>query len=153
MTRILKIGSMLVAAVMSGCTTPSASKSPSAVAAETEEFCRHFLHLPAAQPQCDYVNYHHDEATNVEGAGRCMTDCECDGVRSCVNHICTGIARPTGMDQCHKPDYRWNEEWNGGGPGLCANDCECNATRSCVNGRCQDEPPQRDWNGRQKFPH
>jgi hypothetical protein len=93
---------------------------------------------PASQPQCDYVNYHHDEAVNVQGPGRCTTDCDCDGMRSCRDGACTGDARPTGMDHCNDPGYRWNEAWNGGGTGLCANDCECDGTRACVSGHCQD---------------
>jgi len=95
--------------------------------------------ISPAQPQCDFINFHHDESINVEGPGHCTTDCECDGMRACTESVCTGVARPTGTDQCHKPDYRWNEDWNGGGSGLCANDCQCNGTRRCRGGHCQDE--------------
>jgi hypothetical protein len=96
--------------------------------------------LPPVQPQCDFVNYHHDESVNVQGPSRCTTDCDCDGLRSCTDGVCQGEARPTGLEDCRKPGYLWNEAWNGGGPGLCANDCECNGTRTCVGGHCQDSP-------------
>jgi hypothetical protein len=139
--------------MLSACASMTAGKSHSAENALSDESCRRFLHLPPTQPQCDYVNYHHDESKSVEGPGRCTTDCECDGQRTCLDHVCTGLARPTGMDQCHKPDYRWNEDWNGGGPGLCANDCECNGTRSCVFGHCQDKPAALpEFNGHGKHP-
>jgi hypothetical protein len=96
--------------------------------------------LPAAQSQCDFVNYHRDETVNVQGSGRCTTDCDCDGMRSCKDGACAGEARPTITDpkQCNDPSYRWNEAWNGGGSGVCANDCECNGTRTCMSGHCQD---------------
>jgi hypothetical protein len=97
-------------------------------------------HAIPLQPQCDFVNYHRDETVNVQGPGRCSSDCDCDGMRSCKEGVCTGEARPIGTDRCDDPTYRWNEAWNGGGSGVCANDCECDGTRSCVNGRCQDRP-------------
>ena len=40
--------------------------------------------LAATQPQCDFVNYHRDESVNVQGPGKCTTDCDCDGTRSCT---------------------------------------------------------------------
>jgi hypothetical protein len=97
--------------------------------------------VPAAQPQCDFVNYHHAESINVQGAGQCATDCDCDGMRSCIGGACSGTARPviTNVSQCDDPNYHWNETWNGGGDGVCANDCECNGTRTCVNGHCQGQ--------------
>jgi hypothetical protein len=96
--------------------------------------------LATSQPQCDFVNYHRDETVNVQGAGKCTTDCDCDGMRSCTDGTCTGTARPTITDvkQCDDPSYHWNEAWNGGGDGVCANDCECNGTRTCASGHCQD---------------
>jgi hypothetical protein len=96
--------------------------------------------LPANQPQCNFVNYHRDEAINVQGAGKCTTDCDCDGMRSCTAGACTGTARPTitAVSQCDDPKYLWNEDWNGAGPGVCANDCECNGTRTCASGHCAD---------------
>ena len=88
------------------------------------------------QPQCDFVNYHHDESVNVQGPGRCTTDCDCDGMRSCSNGVCAGEARPIAGQHCNDPSYRWNEAWNGGGDGVCATDCECDRSRHCVNGHC-----------------
>ena len=98
--------------------------------------------LPPLQPQCDFVNYHHDESVNVQGPGKCTTDCDCDGVRSCTDGACAGKARPdpTDLAACNSPDYKWNEAWNGGGAGTCANDCQCNSTRHCVGGQCQASP-------------
>jgi hypothetical protein len=99
--------------------------------------------LAATQPQCDFVNYHHDESVNVQGSGKCTTDCDCDGVRSCTGGECTGTARPTDTAHCNSPEYKWNEAWNGGGDGVCATDCECNGTRTCVSGHCQGNPPAK----------
>ena len=98
--------------------------------------------LPPAQPQCDYVNYHRDESVNVQGPGKCTTDCDCDGMRSCIDATCTGTARPEPMDiaACERADYKWNEAWNGGGHGVCANDCECDGARQCAAGHCQAGP-------------
>lgn len=98
---------------------------------------------PPLQPQCDFVNYHRDESMNVQGAGLCTTDCDCDGMRSCTAGACTGDARPVGVEHCNDPTYRWNEAWNGGGSGVCANDCECDSTRGCVNGHCQAGPAHK----------
>lgn len=102
-------------------------------------------HLAASQPECDFVNYHRNEALNVQGDGRCTTDCDCDGMRSCKDGACTGDARPiiTDPKQCDDPSYRWNEAWNGAGIGVCANDCECNSTRTCAAGHCQDSAPAK----------
>ena len=96
--------------------------------------------LPSLQPQCDYVNYHHDESVNVQGPGQCTTDCDCDGVRSCTQGRCEGEARPKPGEHCDDPSYKWNEAWNGGGDGVCANDCECNGTRTCQGGHCTATP-------------
>ncbi len=90
------------------------------------------------QPQCNFVNYHHDESANALGPSRCSTDCDCDGMRSCIGNTCTGEPRPIGTEHCNDPTYRWNEAWNGGGEGLCANDCQCDRNRRCMNGHCAD---------------
>jgi hypothetical protein len=100
-------------------------------------------HAAATQPQCDYVNYNHDESVNAQGPARCTTDCDCDGLRACKDGACTGEARPVGMDHCNDPSYRWNEAWNGGGSGLCGNDCECDGARVCTAGHCTDDPTHR----------
>jgi hypothetical protein len=94
--------------------------------------------LAASQPQCDFVNYYRVEALNVLGPGRCRTDCDCDGIRSCMAGMCRGLARPTDASHCNDPSYRWNEAWNTGGAGVCTSDCECNGTRTCASGHCQD---------------
>jgi len=99
--------------------------------------------VPPNQPQCDYVNYHHDESVNLQGPGKCTTDCDCDGMRLCKTGACTGAARPEGTEHCNDASYRWNEAWNGGGSGNCANDCECDSTRTCVTGHCQSGPPPK----------
>ena len=84
-----------------------------------------------------------DESINLQGPGRCATDCDCDGMRSCVDGACSGEARPVGVEHCRDASCRWNEEWNGGGAGVCASDCQCNGSRVCAAGRCQDaRPPQ-----------
>jgi hypothetical protein len=94
--------------------------------------------LPTTQPQCDFVNYHHDESVNVQGPSKCTTDCDCDGMRSCTVGVCSGVARPdpANVAACNEPGYKWNEDWNGGSPGACANDCQCNGTRRCASGHC-----------------
>jgi hypothetical protein len=49
----------------------------------------------AANSQCNFYNYHHDESRNAGGAGHCSSDCDCDGMRTCgPNGLCQGDARP-----------------------------------------------------------
>ncbi len=93
----------------------------------------------SAARDCNFVNYHHDEAKNAAGAGKCATDCDCDGMRTCAGGTCQGTARPatTGPSVCNNKDYRWNEAWNPQGAGRCANDCECDGLRTCTAGTCQ----------------
>ncbi len=50
-----------------------------------------FAHPPAAA--CNTPQYHWNEALNASGPGRCASDCECDGLRSCVAGSCQGAAR------------------------------------------------------------
>jgi hypothetical protein len=97
---------------------------------------------------CNFVNYRHDEAKNTAGPGKCSSDCDCDGMRTCsfdhsgkvgASGTCQGTARPegTGPAVCNNKDYHWNEAWSPQGPGRCANDCECDGLRTCTAGACQ----------------
>jgi hypothetical protein len=88
--------------------------------------------------QCDFVNYHHDEARNAKGASKCASDCDCDGMRSCVSGACQGTARPDKLtpETCNRKEYHYRESWTPAGAGKCANDCECDGLRSCVSGQC-----------------
>jgi len=91
-----------------------------------------------ADHQCDYVNFHHNEAKNAKGPGKCASDCDCDGMRSCVSGTCTGNARPAKLtaETCNSKDYHYQEAWTPAGPGKCAGDCECDGLRTCVSGEC-----------------
>lgn len=111
---------------------------PALAACSSSETHSDTAKLAPSQPQCNFVNYHRDEAVNVQGPGRCTTDCDCDGMRSCTGGTCSGEARPTDNSHCNDPSYHWNEAWNGGGAGVCASDCECEGTRTCVSGHCAD---------------
>lgn len=91
-----------------------------------------------ADGKCDFVNYYHDESKNAKGAGKCATDCDCDGMRSCTSGECQGKARPDTLtkETCDQKDYVYNEAWTPAGAGKCANDCECDGLRTCVSGQC-----------------
>jgi len=91
-----------------------------------------------ADGKCDYVNFHHNEAKNANGPGVCTTDCDCDGMRSCVSGKCSGTARPAKLNAttCNSKDYLYNEAWTKAGPGKCSGDCECDGLRTCVSGEC-----------------
>ena len=91
-----------------------------------------------ADAQCNFVNFHHNEAKNAKGAGKCTTDCDCDGMRSCDAGKCTGTARPAKLnaETCNSKDYHYQESWTKAGPGKCSGDCECDGQRNCVNGEC-----------------
>ena len=91
-----------------------------------------------ADGNCDYVNFHHKEAKNAKGPGKCASDCDCDGMRSCVSGQCTGTARPAKLtaETCNSKDYHYQEAWTKAGPGKCSGDCECDGQRNCVNGEC-----------------
>jgi hypothetical protein len=101
----------------------------------------------AAASRCDFVNYYHDEARNTAGPGRCSSDCDCDGLRTCsfdhaagkvsASRVCEGTARPLEAGACNKREYRWNEAWNPEGPGRCSSDCACDGLRTCASGACQ----------------
>jgi hypothetical protein len=91
-----------------------------------------------ADHQCDYVNYHHNEAKNATGPGKCESDCDCDGMRSCVAGACKGSARPAKLTAatCNSKDYHYQEAWTPAGPGKCSGDCECDGLRTCASGEC-----------------
>ncbi len=91
-----------------------------------------------ADGQCDFVNYHHDEAKNPKGAGKCASDCDCDGMRSCTSGACQGTARPATLtaETCNRKEYHYRESWTPAGAGRCATDCECDGLRSCTSGQC-----------------
>jgi hypothetical protein len=93
--------------------------------------------LPADH-QCDFVNYFHDETKNPQGPGACRSDCDCDGMRSCVSGTCSGTARPEKLtaESCNREDYHYRESWTPAGPGKCSGDCECDGLRTCVSGQC-----------------
>ena len=40
-----------------------------------------------------FILYIKDERYNLAGNGLCLNDCECDGLRTCVNGKCSGNAR------------------------------------------------------------
>jgi hypothetical protein len=88
--------------------------------------------------QCNFANYFHDEVRNPRGPGVCTTDCDCDGMRSCVSGTCTGKARPKRLtaQTCNRADYHYRESWTRTGPGTCSGDCECDGLRTCVVGHC-----------------
>jgi hypothetical protein len=92
-----------------------------------------------ADHQCNYANFHHNEAKNTTGAGKCATDCDCDGMRSCTSGECTGKARPEKLtaEACNSKDYRYQEAWTSAGAGKCSGDCECDGLRTCVAGQCR----------------
>jgi hypothetical protein len=91
-----------------------------------------------ADGQCDFVNYHHNEAKNAQGPHQCTSDCDCDGMRSCVEGKCSGTARPAKLNAttCNSKDYHYQEAWTKAGPGKCTGDCECDGLRTCSSGVC-----------------
>lgn len=106
-------------------TTPQSTSAAEAPHADTK-----------AEPgNCDYYNYYHDESKNSAGAGKCATDCDCDGMRSCKSGACQGEARA--KVDCNSTSRHWNEAWNTEGAGKCSSDCECDGQRTCQAGQCQ----------------
>lgn len=87
---------------------------------------------------CDFVNFHHNEAKNAKGSGKCDSDCDCDGMRSCVAGKCAGLARPKKLnaETCNSKEYHYQEAWTAAGPGMCSGDCECDGLRTCTSGEC-----------------
>jgi hypothetical protein len=120
-----------LAAVAAACgpAQPAAAPGGAAAVADTP--------VPA-DGQCDFVNYHHDEAKNAKGPGKCASDCDCDGMRSCASGTCQGTARPEKLtpETCNRKEYHYNESWTPAGAGKCSNDCECDGQRSCASGQC-----------------
>lgn len=112
------------------CAAPSATPQNASSVADTPR---------PANNDCDYVNFHHDESKNAGGAGKCASDCDCDGMRTCKSGSCAGTARPEVLNAttCNTKEYRYNEAWTPAGPGKCASDCECDGSRHCVSGSCQ----------------
>jgi hypothetical protein len=45
------------------------------------------------QAACNTREYLWNEAWNAGGPGRCASDCECDGLRTCIAGLCQGAAR------------------------------------------------------------
>ncbi len=88
--------------------------------------------------QCNYVNFHHNEAKNAIGPGKCASDCDCDGMRSCVEGACSGVARPAKLnaETCNSKEYHYQEAWTAAGAGKCSGDCECDGLRTCSSGQC-----------------
>ncbi len=91
-----------------------------------------------ADHQCNYVNYHHNEAKNAQGPSKCTSDCDCDGMRSCEAGVCAGKARPVKLTAavCNSKDYHYQEAWTKAGAGHCSGDCECDGLRTCTSGQC-----------------
>jgi hypothetical protein len=106
-------------------TTTAGIASPQAMPPDTK-----------AEPgNCNFYNYYHDESKNSGGPGRCATDCDCDGMRTCASGNCSGEARA--QVDCNSPNRHWNEAWNPQGAGKCASDCDCDGRRTCQAGTCQ----------------
>jgi hypothetical protein len=84
--------------------------------------------------QCNYVNFHHRESKS----GKCESDCDCDGMRSCDAGKCSGKARPEKLnaETCNSKDYHYQEAWTTAGAGKCSGDCECDGLRTCTSGEC-----------------
>jgi hypothetical protein len=121
------------AALVAACATtpaPSSANAPQSLSAEVPR-----PDTKAEPGNCDYYNYYHDESKNTAGGGKCATDCDCDGMRSCKSGSCQGEARA--KIDCNSPDRHWNEAWNPQGAGKCASDCDCDGRRACQAGTCQ----------------
>lgn len=125
----LLIGLAAVAAACGPAQQPPAAPGGAGAVADTP--------VPA-DGKCDFVNYRHDEARNPNGPGKCASDCDCDGMRSCTAGACQGKARPDTLtaETCNRKDYLYRESWTPAGAGKCAGDCECDGLRSCVSGQC-----------------
>ena len=118
---------LLIAACAENSAGPSGATPSGSAAAHPD--------TQAEPGNCNFYNYYHNESKNSGGAGKCATDCDCDGMRSCKAGACEGSARP--QVDCNSKDRRWNEAWNSQGPGKCANDCDCDGQRTCQAGTCQ----------------
>jgi hypothetical protein len=125
----LLLGLATVAAACAPAQPPPESAGGKAAGADTP--------VPA-DGQCNFVNYHHDEARNPKGAGQCGNDCDCDGMRGCVSGACQGTARPATLTAatCNSKEYHYREAWTAAGAGKCSGDCECDGLRTCTAGQC-----------------
>ena len=132
MKRLLLATVATSAVVLAACAT-----SPGAPSSTAQSLSAEAPHADTkAEPgNCDYYNYYHDESKNPVGGGKCATDCDCDGMRSCKSGTCQGEARA--KIDCNSPDRHWNEAWNPQGAGKCSSDCDCDGRRACQAGTCQ----------------
>lgn len=130
--RVLGTTIVVSASLIAACaaTPPGSSSTVNSLSAQVSH-----PDTKAEPGNCDYYNYYHDESKNSAGGGRCASDCDCDGMRSCKSGACQGEARAN-VD-CNSPDRHWNEAWNPEGAGKCASDCECDGRRACQAGACQ----------------
>jgi hypothetical protein len=136
LTRLLAMMIVAPAALLSGCAEkPGATGATNAMPPSAAVREARHPDTKAEPGNCNFYNYYHDETRNSGGAGRCATDCDCDGMRSCASGTCQG--QPRARVDCDSPDYHWNEAWNPQGAGKCAGDCDCDGRRTCQAGVCQ----------------
>ena len=123
------VGLVAVAAACGPAQPPAAAPGGNSAVADTP--------VPA-DGQCNFVNYHHDEARNSKGPGKCGSDCDCDGMLTCEAGSCSGKARPEKLtpEVCNSKDYHYQESWTSAGAGKCSGDCECDGQRTCASGQC-----------------
>ena len=79
-----------VGATATGFVVAVRSSDPD-VAREIERRASLFAH--PVQATCNTREYLWNEAFNAGGPGRCASDCECDGLRTCTAGLCQGAAR------------------------------------------------------------
>jgi hypothetical protein len=108
----------------------SSPAGPATVPSSGQQVAEHHPDTKAEPGNCKYFNYYHDESKNEAGAGKCTTECDCDGMRACTGGACQGDPRPD-ID-CDSPNHRWNEGWNPQGNAKCTTDCDCDGRRTCV---------------------
>eukprot|EP00798_Chlamydomonas_sp_ICE-L_P005645 gene5645-8970_t len=80
-----------------------------------------------AEPGKSSRDYEWEEQYSKEGAGKCTTDCSCDGHRTCQNGRCKGIARCPGSDK--SPAYVPISGFESAG--FCKDSCDCKGERVC----------------------
>lgn len=79
-----------VTSTPTGFTVAVLSRDPD-LAREIERRAGLFAH--PVEAACNTREYRWNEAWNAGGPGRCATDCECDGLRTCTAGLCQGRAR------------------------------------------------------------